>query len=53
MPEAVQSSVIERLRGQYAELAAKEADLRTNLGERHPFIAAVRADARCPTADRR
>jgi polysaccharide biosynthesis transport protein len=43
MPEAVQSSVIERLRGQYAELAAKEADLRTNLGERHPFIAAVRA----------
>ena len=43
MPEAVQSSVIDRLRGQYAELAAKEADLRTNLGERHPFIAAVRA----------
>lgn len=42
MPEAIQSSVIERLRGQYAELAAKEADLRTNLGERHPFIAAVR-----------
>jgi uncharacterized protein involved in exopolysaccharide biosynthesis len=42
MPEAVQSSVIDRLRGQYAELAAKEADLRTNLGERHPFIAAVR-----------
>ena len=42
MPEAVQSSAIDRLRGQYAELAAKEADLRTNLGERHPFIAAVR-----------
>ena len=42
MPEAVQSAVIDRLRGQYAELAAKEADLRTNLGERHPFIAAVR-----------
>jgi succinoglycan biosynthesis transport protein ExoP len=41
-PEAVQSSAIDRLRGQYAELAAKEADLRTNLGERHPFIAAVR-----------
>ena len=42
MPEAVQSAVIDRLRGQYAELAAKEADLRTNLGERHPFIAAAR-----------
>jgi uncharacterized protein involved in exopolysaccharide biosynthesis len=42
MPEAVQSSVIDRLRGQYSDLAAKEADLRTNLGERHPFIAAVR-----------
>lgn len=42
MPEAVQSTAIERLRSQYAELAAKEADLRTNLGERHPFIAAVR-----------
>ncbi|SFM20393.1 GumC family protein [Methylobacterium pseudosasicola] len=42
MPEAVQSSAVDRLRGQYAELAAKEADLRTNLGERHPYIAAVR-----------
>ncbi len=42
MPEAVQSAAIDRLRGQYAELAAREADLRTNLGERHPFIAAVR-----------
>ncbi|MCJ2052251.1 GumC family protein [Methylobacterium sp. J-070] len=42
MPEAVQSAAIDRLRGQYAELAAKEADLRTNLGERHPFIAAAR-----------
>ncbi|MGU3406397.1 GumC family protein [Methylobacterium brachiatum] len=42
MPEAIQSSAVDRLRGQYAELAAKEADLRTNLGERHPYIAAVR-----------
>ncbi|MCJ2140551.1 GumC family protein [Methylobacterium sp. E-066] len=42
MPEAVQSSAVDRLRGQYAELTAKEADLRTNLGERHPYIAAVR-----------
>ncbi|WP_430910192.1 GumC family protein [Methylobacterium sp. sgz302541] len=41
-PEAIQSTVIERLRSQYAELASKEADLRTNLGERHPFIAATR-----------
>lgn len=41
-PEAIQSTVVERLRSQYAELASKEADLRTNLGERHPFIAATR-----------
>jgi len=41
-PEAIQSTVIERLRSQYAELAAKEADLRTQLGERHPYIAATR-----------
>lgn len=41
-PEAIQSAVIERLRSQYAELASKEADLRTQLGSRHPFIEAVR-----------
>ncbi|CAA2144159.1 MULTISPECIES: GumC family protein [Methylobacterium] len=41
-PEAIQSAVIERLRSQYAELASKEADLRTQLGNRHPFIEAVR-----------
>lgn len=41
-PEAIQSSVVERLRSQYAELASKEADLRTQLGARHPFIEAVR-----------
>lgn len=41
-PEAIQSSVVERLRSQYAELASKEADLRTQLGARHPYIEAVR-----------
>ncbi|GJE19050.1 GumC family protein [Methylobacterium marchantiae] len=41
-PEAIQSAVIERLRSQYAELASKEADLRTQLGNRHPYIEAVR-----------
>lgn len=41
-PEAIQSAVIERLRTQYAELASKEADLRTQLGNRHPYIEAVR-----------
>lgn len=41
-PEAIQSSVVERLRSQFAELASKEADLRTQLGARHPFIEAVR-----------
>jgi polysaccharide biosynthesis transport protein len=40
--DSVQSASLDRLRGQYSELAAKEADLRINLGERHPFIAAVR-----------
>ncbi|WP_244965521.1 GumC family protein [Methylobacterium soli] len=41
-PEAIQSPTIERLRSQYAELTSKEADLRTQLGERHPFITAIR-----------
>lgn len=41
-PEAIQSPVIERLRAQYAELVSKEADLRTQLGDRHPNIEAVR-----------
>ncbi|NEU10830.1 polysaccharide biosynthesis tyrosine autokinase [Methylobacterium sp. BTF04] len=42
-PEAIQSAVIERLRAQFAELASKEADLRTQLGARHPYMEAVRA----------
>ncbi|KAB1072681.1 polysaccharide biosynthesis tyrosine autokinase [Methylobacterium planeticum] len=41
-PEAIQAPTIERLRTQFAELTSKEADLRTQLGERHPFITAVR-----------
>ncbi len=42
LPEAIQSSTIDRLRSQYAELASKEADLRTQLGDRHPFVRAAR-----------
>lgn len=41
-PEAISSAVIERLRSQYADLTSREADLRTQLGARHPFIQAVR-----------
>lgn len=42
LPEAIQSSTVDRLRSQYAELASKEADLRTQLGDRHPFVRAAR-----------
>ena len=42
LPEAIQSSTIDRLRSQYAELASKEADLRTQLGDKHPFVRAAR-----------
>ena len=42
-PEAVASIVIERLRGQYAELSSKEADLRVALGDRHPALLAAQA----------
>jgi uncharacterized protein involved in exopolysaccharide biosynthesis/Mrp family chromosome partitioning ATPase len=42
LPEAIRSPTVERLRAQYAELAAKEGDLRTQLGQRHPYMAAIR-----------
>lgn len=42
LPEAISSPVIDRLRGQYAELTSKEADLRTQLGANHPAMVAVR-----------
>lgn len=42
MPEAIGSAVIERLRGQYAELTSREAELRTQLGPNHPAMMAVR-----------
>jgi polysaccharide biosynthesis transport protein len=41
--EAIQSPVISRLRQQYAELVAREADLRTQFGDRHPALIAVQA----------
>ncbi|WP_238232403.1 MULTISPECIES: GumC family protein [Methylobacterium] len=42
LPEAIQSPTIERLRSQYSELASKEGDLRTQMGARHPYMAAIR-----------
>lgn len=43
LPEALQSATVERLRAQGAELTAKEADLRTQLGSRHPNLTALRS----------
>ncbi len=42
LPEALRSASVERLRAQYADFAAKEADLRTQLGTRHPQMTAIR-----------
>ncbi|MFF8802636.1 GumC family protein [Methylobacterium sp. NPDC097299] len=39
--EATQSQVVGKLRAQYAELIERQADLRTQLGARHPTILAV------------
>ncbi|WP_232627971.1 GumC family protein [Methylobacterium sp. Leaf118] len=39
--EAIQSNTVGKLRAQYAELAERQADLRTQLGARHPSILAV------------
>lgn len=41
--EALNSTVVERLRSQYAELSSKDADLRMHLGSRHPDLLAVQA----------
>ncbi|WP_342153337.1 exopolysaccharide transport family protein [Methylorubrum sp. SB2] len=41
--EAIQSNTIGKLRAQYAELVERQADLRTQLGARHPSIVAVSA----------
>lgn len=39
--EALQSNTVGKLRAQYAELAERQADLRTQLGARHPSILAI------------
>lgn len=44
--EAINSPVVSKLRQQYAELAAREADLRTQFGERHPSLIAIEAQLR-------
>ncbi len=44
--EAIQSAVVTRLRQQYAELVARAADLRTQMGDRHPALIAVEAQLR-------
>lgn len=41
--EAMQSAVVQKLREQEATLVQREADLETQLGPRHPAIAAVRS----------
>jgi polysaccharide biosynthesis transport protein len=46
LAEALQSSVVTNLRQQYAQLGAQLADLRNNLGPRHPAVGAAEAQAR-------
>jgi uncharacterized protein involved in exopolysaccharide biosynthesis/Mrp family chromosome partitioning ATPase len=43
IPEAIQSATIASLRTQYAEVTRREADLTTQLGQRHPFVADIQA----------
>ncbi len=44
-PEAVQSQTITLLRGQYAEIMRREAEQMTSLGERHPAVIEIEAQA--------
>jgi uncharacterized protein involved in exopolysaccharide biosynthesis/Mrp family chromosome partitioning ATPase len=44
-PEAVQSQTITTLRGQYAEIMRREAEQMTSLGERHPAVIEIKAEA--------
>lgn len=46
LAEALQSSVVTNLRQQYAQLGAQLADLRNNLGPRHPAVGAAEAQVR-------
>jgi polysaccharide biosynthesis transport protein len=44
-PEAVQSQTITALRSQYAEVMRREAEQTTSLGERHPAVIEIQAQA--------
>jgi polysaccharide biosynthesis transport protein len=44
-PEAVQSPTITALRTQYAEIMRREAEQMTSLGERHPAVIEIQAEA--------
>ena len=44
-PEAVQSQTITALRSQYAEVMRREAEQMTSLGERHPAVIEIQAEA--------
>jgi succinoglycan biosynthesis transport protein ExoP len=44
-PEAVQSQTITALRTQYAEVMRREADQKTSLGDRHPAVIEIEAQA--------
>ena len=47
-PEAIQSQTITALRSQYAEVMRREAEQMTSLGERHPAVIEIQAQAeRC------
>jgi polysaccharide biosynthesis transport protein len=44
-PEAVQSQTIAALRAQYAEIMRREAEQKTTLGDRHPAVIDIEAQA--------
>ncbi len=44
-PEAVQSQTVTALRSQYAEVMRREAEQMTSLGERHPAVIEIQAEA--------
>ncbi len=44
-PEAIQSPTITALRSQYAEIVRREAEQKTTLGDRHPAVIEIEAQA--------
>ncbi|MGD0333881.1 MAG: exopolysaccharide transport family protein [Xanthobacteraceae bacterium] len=44
-PEAVQSQTVTALRSQYAEVMRREAEQMTSLGQRHPAVIEIQAEA--------